>query len=440
MREVAAHELRIAGPAPRSVDDVGEGDRDGPDTGRAPVRREPRGTGGGRRRGEDHLVGALRRGDRIRGIDVGSSRGRDVDLGEADVDVRLDLRAEHARRREDRANLDGVDPDRAAVVARVVGRRGGDRGGRVEQDERGAVARHLGRVAGERDRGEARAPNGDRRAERRRSPRGTQLDLSLVRRREHHSNGHTRVRERSGRGHRDGDLGRAARADLREEAVRDRPVVHLGLGGRDAAEHEVVVPQKSLDQRGLRTAHARPDGRAVRTPAEIDDRRSIRGAVGEDEETLDGVISGAGARDPRVRARNPGPGRPPGQAVTSEQGRHRSRERHSRRIGGRDDRVCAGASDRAREKHDHDRDAVSVAHPSESIEAGGYLGLPPPGPAPLVMYALGRTLQLFGLILLPAALLYGLSSDNPRAVGIEISALALGGLCFVLGTRLQARK
>lgn len=56
------------------------------------------------------------------------------------------------------------------------------------------------------------------------------------------------------------------------------------------------------------------------------------------------------------------------------------------------------------------------------------------------MYALGRTLQLFGLILLPAALLYGLSSDNPRAVGIEISALALGGLCFVLGTRLQARK
>ncbi len=56
------------------------------------------------------------------------------------------------------------------------------------------------------------------------------------------------------------------------------------------------------------------------------------------------------------------------------------------------------------------------------------------------MHALGRFLQLFGLILLPAALLYGLTSDNPRAVGIEISALALGGLAFVIGTRLQVRK
>lgn len=56
------------------------------------------------------------------------------------------------------------------------------------------------------------------------------------------------------------------------------------------------------------------------------------------------------------------------------------------------------------------------------------------------MYALGRTLQLFGLILLPAALLYGMSSDNPRAVGIEITALALGGLAFVIGTRLQGKR
>ena len=56
------------------------------------------------------------------------------------------------------------------------------------------------------------------------------------------------------------------------------------------------------------------------------------------------------------------------------------------------------------------------------------------------MYLFGRTLQFFGLILLPAALMYGLSSDNPRAVGIEISALALGGLAFVIGPRLQGRR
>ena len=56
------------------------------------------------------------------------------------------------------------------------------------------------------------------------------------------------------------------------------------------------------------------------------------------------------------------------------------------------------------------------------------------------MYVFGRFLQLFGLILLPAALMYGMSSDNPRAVGIEISALALGGACFVIGARLQGRR
>lgn len=72
------------------------------------------------------------------------------------------------------------------------------------------------------------------------------------------------------------------------------------------------------------------------------------------------------------------------------------------------------------------------------------LGPPPRRPfgpkATRPMYALGRTLQLFGLILLPAALMYGMSSDNPRAVGIEISALALGGLAFVIGTRLQGKR
>ena len=56
------------------------------------------------------------------------------------------------------------------------------------------------------------------------------------------------------------------------------------------------------------------------------------------------------------------------------------------------------------------------------------------------MYLLGRALQLFGLILLPAALLYGLQSNDPRALGIEITSIALGGLCFVVGTRLQAKR
>jgi hypothetical protein len=49
---------------------------------------------------------------------------------------------------------------------------------------------------------------------------------------------------------------------------------------------------------------------------------------------------------------------------------------------------------------------------------------------------LGRALQAFGLILLPAALLYGLTSDDPRALQIEVACIALGGLAFVIGTRL----
>lgn len=52
------------------------------------------------------------------------------------------------------------------------------------------------------------------------------------------------------------------------------------------------------------------------------------------------------------------------------------------------------------------------------------------------MYSLGRALQLFGLILLPAALLYGLSSDDRGAVGRELAVLAIGAAAFLLGTRL----
>ncbi len=57
------------------------------------------------------------------------------------------------------------------------------------------------------------------------------------------------------------------------------------------------------------------------------------------------------------------------------------------------------------------------------------------------MYLLGRTLQLFGLILLPAALLYGMSvGQSPGGRDRDLGALALGGLCFLIGTRLQGRR
>ena len=55
------------------------------------------------------------------------------------------------------------------------------------------------------------------------------------------------------------------------------------------------------------------------------------------------------------------------------------------------------------------------------------------------MATIGRALQLFGLILLPAALLYGMSDGGSRAVGIELSALATGGLAFFVGTKLLGR-
>jgi hypothetical protein len=50
---------------------------------------------------------------------------------------------------------------------------------------------------------------------------------------------------------------------------------------------------------------------------------------------------------------------------------------------------------------------------------------------------LGRALQLFGLILLPAALLYGTSSGDPNAVGKELAMLAVGALAFFVGTKMR---
>jgi hypothetical protein len=49
----------------------------------------------------------------------------------------------------------------------------------------------------------------------------------------------------------------------------------------------------------------------------------------------------------------------------------------------------------------------------------------------------GRALQAFGLILLPAALLYGLTSKEPNAIQVEVACIALGALAFLIGTRLQ---
>ena len=57
-----------------------------------------------------------------------------------------------------------------------------------------------------------------------------------------------------------------------------------------------------------------------------------------------------------------------------------------------------------------------------------------------MLHSIGKALQLFGLILLPAALLYGLTSDDKKAIGIELACLALGGVAFLVGTRLVRAK
>ena len=55
------------------------------------------------------------------------------------------------------------------------------------------------------------------------------------------------------------------------------------------------------------------------------------------------------------------------------------------------------------------------------------------------MHAFGRFLQVFGLILLPVGFLYGTESGAPNAVGVELTAMAVGALCFVLGQRMLRR-
>ena len=48
----------------------------------------------------------------------------------------------------------------------------------------------------------------------------------------------------------------------------------------------------------------------------------------------------------------------------------------------------------------------------------------------------GRLLQIFGMIILPVALLYGLAYDQVRT---EVKLLAVGGALFVIGW-LMAKK
>jgi hypothetical protein len=52
----------------------------------------------------------------------------------------------------------------------------------------------------------------------------------------------------------------------------------------------------------------------------------------------------------------------------------------------------------------------------------------------------GRALQLFGLILLPAALLYGLTTKDEGATGRELVAVGIGALAFLLGTAILKKK
>lgn len=67
---------------------------------------------------------------------------------------------------------------------------------------------------------------------------------------------------------------------------------------------------------------------------------------------------------------------------------------------------------------------------------GPIRAVPAVGPYDAVVTYVGRALQLFGLIVLPAALLYGLTSKDPGALYRELGMLAIGGAAFLLGTRL----
>ena len=54
------------------------------------------------------------------------------------------------------------------------------------------------------------------------------------------------------------------------------------------------------------------------------------------------------------------------------------------------------------------------------------------------MPALGRALQILGLVLLPLGLLYG-AEGGPNAMSLELGFLAVGAGIFLLGHRLQRK-
>jgi hypothetical protein len=56
----------------------------------------------------------------------------------------------------------------------------------------------------------------------------------------------------------------------------------------------------------------------------------------------------------------------------------------------------------------------------------------------------GRLLMLFGLVLLPVGIVYGMAAsggpDGARAMYVELGCLAVGALAFLLGRRLERKR
>jgi hypothetical protein len=57
---------------------------------------------------------------------------------------------------------------------------------------------------------------------------------------------------------------------------------------------------------------------------------------------------------------------------------------------------------------------------------------------------LGRSLMLFGLVLLPVGLVYGMSTPDgavgKSAMYVELTCLAVGALVFILGAKLDRKR
>ena len=55
------------------------------------------------------------------------------------------------------------------------------------------------------------------------------------------------------------------------------------------------------------------------------------------------------------------------------------------------------------------------------------------------METMGRSLQVLGLVLLPAGLFYGFEG-GPNAMSLELGFLAAGAAVFLIGLKLQRRR